>query len=392
MNAELDAFGEIGKLLSDLGKVEKTQELSETGLNRSFTMRWTCLSLVATRQMLKTNQLLQQYARGTIVTLALHKEVEDVSLDTDELAFRNAREIDERSVAAWACVEKLYQAFARFSEVDDVVNEVKETLRRHEAVMEHIQVEAHDMGLIDRGISTLQSEIDRVTHGLTRQLPGITFDIPTGPTPLKDTFDFLSNPIRSQLLYLQPRLQGLCSISKGQSIREVVEETMNTTRTSSRLVVSDHRLMERQLWRLQDLYVGGAFGFTLELYFLALRQLLMSSASSSTEFTTFYIGAFKTITSDWEQYKNSLGTQQIILNIVCDIAERDRGMFSNHPYPDNITTELLKLLGKMIEGQTSAYIDAAMKELRDIEWRHGDQGFRVRALGAIMNHRSPSGS
>jgi hypothetical protein len=142
--------------------------------------------------------------------------------------------------------------------------------------------------------------------------------------------------------------------------------------------------MERQLWRLQDLSVGGAFGFTLELYFLALRQLLPASASSSRDFTTFYIGALEDITSDWKQYKDSPGTQKIILNLICDIGVRDRGIFSNYPYPDEVTTELVGLLCKMIQGQESDYIKDAMEELRDVGFRLGNDVFRKKAYRAIV--------
>jgi hypothetical protein len=141
--------------------------------------------------------------------------------------------------------------------------------------------------------------------------------------------------------------------------------------------------MERQLWRLEDLSIGGAFGFTLELYFLALRRLLPSSASSSREFTTFYKGAFTAITSDWEDHKNSSGTRQILLNLVCDIAVPDRGIFSNFSYPDDILTELVNLLRKMIKGPPNPYTDAAIKELRDAGFRLGNEDFRKKACNAI---------
>jgi hypothetical protein len=149
--------------------------------------------------------------------------------------------------------------------------------------------------------------------------------------------------------------------------------------------------MERQLWRLQDLSIGGAFGFTLELYFLSLKKILSTFTPPPREIhVTFYIGAFRAITSDWERFKDSLGTQQIILNLVCDMAVRDRGMFSNFVYPEYITKELLELLGKMVEGQTNTYIDAALNELRDVGWRFGDRSFRDNALKTILDHRAPS--
>jgi hypothetical protein len=389
MGAELRWFGEIGKLLSDLGNAEETSKFSETDLNRSFTLRWTCLSLVAIRHMLDTEQL-KEYARGTIATLALQKDVDDDSLDNDDLALNNARRIDEHSATAWDCVEKIYQACGRFREPDKAVEEAEATLRHDESKLEDIQGEVDSMGPIDKGILALQSEMDKVTHGLTRQLPGVAFDTLTGPTHLMDFFDFLSDPVQPQLIYLRQRLQGLCTLGQEQQdIREVVLETIEKIRTSPRLFVGRHRLMERQLWRLQDLRGGGAFGFTLELYFLTVKKLLPSTASPSREFTTFCVGAFRAITYDWEKYKDSVGTQQIILNLVCDIAVRERGIFSNYRYPDCITELLLELLGNVVYGFANVYIEDARRELRDVKSTHGDLAFRRRAFETIERQYAP---
>jgi hypothetical protein len=411
MKVDLSSFGDIGKLLSDLGDAEKTNKWSETSLNRAFTMRWTCLSLVAARRMLDTKRV-RQCAGVNIGLLALYNTVEDDSLDTGDLALNNAKKIDEQFVTAWDCVDELYSGLIHLREVDDAVSEVKKTLGHFEPRLKDIQVDPNSMGLIDMGILTLQSEIDRATHRLTRQLPGVALDtlpgstplaeidrvthqlirqLPgvaldtlPGPTPLADIFDFISNPIGPQLLYLRQRLQGLRTLHQETDIREVVSKILEKITTSPLVVVRRQGLMERQLWRLQDLSVGGAFGFTLELYFLALRQLLPSSPSSR-EFTTFYTGAFNAITSDWEEYKDSSGTQQIILNLVCDIGVRDRGIFSNFPYPDDVTDKLVELLRKVVKGRSSSYINAAMEELRDVGFRLGDKAFRKRAYDTIAD-------
>ena len=384
MNVNLRSFGEIGKLLSDLGHAENASTWSETSLNRSFMMRWTCLSLVATRRMLNTERL-QQCAGANIGLIALYNAVEDNSLDTGVLALSNAKEIDKQFVTAWDCVDELYSGLIHLRETDEAVLEVEKTLRRYSPKLKDIQVDANGMGLIDTGILTLQSEIDNVTYRLTQRLPGVALDTPPGPTPLADIFDFISNPIRPQLLYLRQRLQDLRTLNQGKNIRKVALKILDKITTSPRVVVRRQGPMKRQLWRLQDLSVGGAFGFTLELYFLALRQLLPSSASSSREFTTFYIGAFKAITSDWEKYKDSYGTQQLLLNLVCDIGVQDRGIFSNFRYPDELTNELVELLRKMIEGQPSTYINAAMEELRNVGFKLGNEDFRRKAYNTIAD-------
>ena len=78
--------------------------------------------------------------------------------------------------------------------------------------------------------------------------------------------------------------------------------------------------MKRQLWRLLGLRNGHGLGFTVELFFLAVRQLLSTFPSSELEFTkSFYTGTFGVRTSNCEKSKNSAGTQRILLDILCDL-------------------------------------------------------------------------
>ena len=48
-DAELGWFGDIGNPLGEIGRVEKTRESSVAGMDHSFVMRRTCLSLTAIR-------------------------------------------------------------------------------------------------------------------------------------------------------------------------------------------------------------------------------------------------------------------------------------------------------------------------------------------------------
>ncbi|KAI0278993.1 hypothetical protein BGY98DRAFT_970680 [Russula aff. rugulosa BPL654] len=130
--------------------------------------------------------------------------------------------------------------------------------------------------------------------------------------------------------------------------------------------------MERQLWRLLDLRDGGGLGFTIELSFLALRQLLPTSSSSDTspssELTKeFYTRTFEVIKSNWAKSKNSAVTQRILLDILCDLVIQRRGIFSDFTYPPYIMEMPLVLLRKMVDGQRGSHphIDSVINELRD---------------------------
>ena len=50
---ELAWFGDVGRLLGDIGNVEKTGELMSTGMDWSFVLRWTCHSIMSSRLVLR---------------------------------------------------------------------------------------------------------------------------------------------------------------------------------------------------------------------------------------------------------------------------------------------------------------------------------------------------
>jgi len=150
--------------------------------------------------------------------------------------------------------------------------------------------------------------------------------------------------------------------------------------------------LERQMWRLQDLQRGG-FGFTVELFFLTLKQLLSTSPSKESR-SSLYIYTFRNITSQWRWYKDSLGTQNLLLDMV---ASR-HCIISSFDYPAYITDELLVLLGNIFEGQTGPHIDSAVQWLtqqlppqQHLEYyRRRRSKFWAKALGVITRVRARS--
>ena len=389
IGADISLFRNLGKLLSDLGSAERTCEVSEITTNRSFAIRWTCLSLAATRKMLNSPQL-QSRVECTLSKLArIHL---DGSITPYEGALRSARKIDCLFAEAWDWVDRLRLELNVVGDSDRTGGRIEEVLHRYEPKLKSIRDQLVPMARlgVDASISELQRQIDEVTHNLTRQLPGVASDRLTGFTPVEQVFDLFANPVRPQLICLSQLLHGLCAVSRKRSSRGY-QDTIKALQAAERIpsslrsVVNQHHLMERQLWRLEDLRVGGAFGFTVELYFLSLRHILSTFTSPPREIhKTLYVNTFKAITSDWPEFTNSIGTLQVILNLVYDIAFQDRGIFSNFEYPEYITKELLDLLGRMIEGQAGAYIDDAMEEL----WRDDltvlDPRFQSSAAMAIQ--------
>ncbi len=190
-----------------------------------------------------------------------------------------------------------------------------------------------------------------------------------------------------------PVLQSLCSLGpafrnilQGQDIEEI-RETLNSLKVTVKLLCLDlaSNLFQRQTWRLQDLSDGGGLGSSVELFLLALKQLLSTSLSRESE-SALYIGTFRAITSDWSVYKHCVGTQKILL----DVAASSNGMVSIYPFPAFIRDEFLVLLGNVLDKQTGPHIDNAVHRLRGFTpvWSDGGiREFRAKVLDIILQSR-----
>ena len=393
LDANITEIRNLGELLSDVGSNGCTREEAEIRSNQSFAMHWTCLSLEVTRKMLNSPpQPLLRCAEDTLLKLAaLHPEG---SLTPYERALRSARRIDEQFTAAWNHVERLRQVL---EEEEVTWGRITGILLQNEPDLIDIQGQVASMeGLgMDASLSELQQKIDEVTHDLIRKLPGVAFDDFTGPTTAEHAFDLLANPIRPQLICFSKLLRGLCSFNQewsGQSLQDMAESLrcMEIIPSSLRAALPQSRLMERQLWRIKDLCNGGAFGFTLELYFLSIRHILSTFTSTPRGIhQTILVGAFRAITSGRQRFTDLSGTLPIILNLVYEITFQDRGIFSNYKYPNYITKELLDLLGRTIGGPGSplpvedAYIEDAKREIRREDLIVFDPNFRDSARAIL---------
>jgi hypothetical protein len=409
----LEPFGDLGRLLHELGEVERIRELSATGSDVSFVTRWTCLSLMATRGISNHDGSITSHARLAINNLSWIRMEDDGKqanfADDDEIALKNARRIDNYlKTAMQFCVGKLRGAF-RSWEMGDAEVQIREVLaREHETDISILGSMASTVGHmedIDRVIFRVNDWIRSVSPGLIAHLPGVSFDEFRG-TELIHPIQFFDLSVTEgqaftpQFVFLRQRLRLLCSYA--QKLRDIIngqgngvyQEVLESLRVlwddadRGQSIIHQGHLMERQLWRLQDIRDGGGFGFSVELFFLALAQLL-SMASSQDSHAALYIGTFRAMTSDWRRYKHSIGTQRVILNLVCDVARPHRGIISDRRYPRYVTDELLVLLGNMVEGQSGSHIDDAMTELDALPlWFTDGRLFRAEAIEIISRLRA----
>ena len=406
-NVKPEPFGDLERLLRKLGEMDRIREISVAGSEGSFVTRWACLYLVVVTRRTLNHPVISSRADTTIRHLSefrleddgIQTNIEDVDEKQDEKALGISRRIDDYFESARQICIGLKDAF-REGRTEEQVREV--LARDYEA----------DISKLERAIP-VTAQMERIDMGISRinhafgysLLPGVSFD-EFKRTELIEPAQFFNISAEDaqlfmpQLLFLNQRLRLLCSyapklrdIINGRGDDGVYQDILDSLGIlwsyddPSRSVVGRHHLMERQLWRLLDIRDGRGFGFFVELFFLMLAQRL-SMASSQDTHSALYIGTFRAITSGWRERKNSIGTQRVILNLICDIAIYDRGVISNCTYPKYITDELLVLLGNMVEGQSGAHIDDTMVELRNLGLILSGDAFATEAMAVIRDRRA----
>ena len=416
-----ERFGDLGRLRAPLS-LDMARYHTEPGSDGLFSARLNCLTFVIVyRGMVNHDGILMDAstAINNLSRLGLEDDGEETNDGGDEDALRNARRIDDYFESARDfCVYGLRAAF-RPEEVGMTEERVREILASdHEvdiSMLEHITLATDRLANFDGAISRICHSIRYFSDGLIRYARGVHFDV-FEQTEFAQPTQFF-NPTRdpeflTQFISLPRRLQLLCSYSPKlrdiidgkdngayQDILDSLEILWDESDKRTPSMVRWRHLMERQLWRLRDLRDGGGFGFWVELFFLVARQLLTIPLSSEAH-SALMVGTFRSITSNWKQHKNSIGTQRVILNLICDISILDYGIMSNVAFPAYITDELLVLLEKMIEGQSGSHIDDAMKELEDAIEEHVDVPewfrevclFREKVVRVISRSRAPAHS
>ena len=383
-NAKLAWFGDISKLLGDIGSFEKIRELSLAGTDELFVMRWTCLSLVAIRLILADDKRVQSWARETIERFA---RADDTG-SNDTLAA--AQKINETLQKAGDCLFRLYNALRK---TEDLTEEVKEVLRGHESQiseLEQINIEADRLEEVDEGILHVKYGINLDSHQIISQFPGLfdDFDHHRAHISFSRLVELFRDPRRLQFIRPGQTLKSMCSpalsfcnILEGQEDADAYKELLKNLENFRFWSGWQGDEMQRQLWRLQDLHDGGGLGFTVELFFLALTQLLSTSSSKGSH-SALYTGTFRAITSDWSRHKHSLGTQKLLL----DIAMSRREEFDDY-YPAYIVGEFLLLLGNIFARQTGPHIDEARQQFESTTWR---SSFDERVLRVLTSGQPQS--
>ena len=214
-DAEIAWFGDVGGLLGDVGRFERLGESLSTGMDRSFSIHWICLSIMAIRPVLTGNELLRTTASDIVDSIQTFQGQEGT---LDEQALKNAKKIDDYFSDAYTCLFGL----ALFRAPDLTEDEVEGSLITE---LERINTEAQagPLMLVDHHCNFLLRHLDQITHGITGQLPGIQSRFPPRAIPLGQVIygsSQISNNITRtgtpELVFLCPKIPGL---SRGRECR-----------------------------------------------------------------------------------------------------------------------------------------------------------------------------
>ena len=369
-------FGNMVKLLGDVAIDQKLRESSSEGKDQSFVIRWTCFSLVIIRRIMESDLMARGQLR--IGWIMVEKAINDGT--GGEQTPTHFQKMIETFDKAWRCLHELSCALLLAKHLPE--EPIKEILRRHESQiseLEHIFIEADRFQDIDEWVERLQQSLDEKTHGIiTRHLPGVNpDDFGTEPVHFSQFLEFDRHSQKFQFIFPVRILKSVSSVA--HTLRNVLDGPWDVDafrevheNLGGFFILPNWRdnPFHRLEWRLKDLRDGGGLGFTVELFFLALKQLL-STSSSNESHPALYIGTFRAITSDWRKYKGSLATQKLLL----DMLVPRRSSIHVVSYPAYIVDEFLVLLGNILQGQTGPHIDDVVQQLtREIPYYTGCAG------------------
>ena len=386
----LRQFGDIVEPLGVIGVELKVRESSSEGKDLMFVMRWTCLSLVAIQPTLAFDPELRSHASLAMSSLTEGKyHTGEGQTPTDIIGiFKKALE----------CLEELSNALILVEDIGE--GDAKQILRAHESAISTLaDIGDQYDGSADTWIQDVQRDLVKTTHRIICQLPGIKFADPDAKSAY---ISQLEEPHLSQ--FEEACLGQLKELYLGQLKESYLSQLKESYRDyhKSQFIPPSHRFerikqfadtfqnlqvqwndvafkegikdlkevlsllkddpLRREIWRLQDLCDGRGLGFTVELFFLALKQLL-SMSSSKESHSALLMGTFQAITSDWSEDKSPLGTQQLLLDLV--VSDNDIVFGSTDTYPD-ITDEFLKLLPAVLKGPHIVdIVELLKKKLKD---------------------------
>ena len=396
--AELAQFGDITKVLGDISSDQNVRESSLVAKDQSFVLRWTYLSLVVIRPLLESDRSLRANARSAWFSLTGTPFFDYICPEEPMKGIPIVQTFDK----ALKCLHEISYAvcWRSLPVTEEEAQEILRDLEPQISWLEQIDIQSETVRDAERSMRLYLEELDEDTHGIiTSQLPGVEFENLDADSESIHFGQFVEwfrvRHGRDRLLFypLQnlKRIRSLActlrNIIKGPWNAVAFRETLESLRPFRDPLHKRDDPCHRLVWRLQDLNGGHGLAFTVELFFLALRQLL-STSSSTESHSALYIGTFRAITSNLSEYGYPAGTQQLLLDMIAP----KRGILSEFDYPACIKDEFLSFLGNVLKGEQGHHITDFVREIScDIPINREDKRpFYAKALGVIIRARGSS--
>ena len=139
--------------------------------------------------------------------------------------------------------------------------------------------------------------------------------------------------------------------------------------TMRKLMDETEAPMQTQLWRLQDLRAGGLF-YTLELFIAVIKSSKAASRDLSRE---LYEGTFRVITRKWKEYRHSIWTERLLVDLLGRVLPTDNEPSSDQ-VPDYIVGLFLTFLSDVLAKKTGSHVEHAISLIKAYCEGLGDSG------------------
>ncbi|KAI0263531.1 hypothetical protein BC834DRAFT_1033873 [Gloeopeniophorella convolvens] len=364
-------------------------------------LRWGCLGVIAMQGVLKTT-VIRTTAQDAILAYTKSHALpydETEANGKPEATLTNARRVDRLLNSAWKSLESLGQAFSSTARDPTAVQSTPIPSSQSALFSEFEGLMAEGARLrpiLDRPLEVFGETLDDETDGLSRDVP-FGMKVPTRNIPLSDLKKTLGAGPALRLWSDLISPGGLMCVlsSVALDLRKAIAEG-NTAEIQSRTdvlqgllaqlrpVLTHEHLVELQLWRLHDLREGG-LGTALEAFFTQVTSFSTYSRRnllSAELHQTIYVNTFRTLISGWGPRDKSIGTQHVLLNLICELFGVRSGFVSLGVCPEYLFDELLAFAGQYFRDERGLHIDAAIKELR----RCDHDELRNRMLHALSQH------
>ncbi len=391
----------MSQALTYLGDVERIREPTIPGFDAAFAVRWTCMALVAVRRTLKT-QAVRTAARRVITCLA---EVHGNNGENeDEAAAKTSGIVDHHLKRGWDAADTLRTALIREVDPDKMEEQFTDTLRDSQDAIKDLGDAWNSLGWADKADDAIVDLVRTMVHttgGVLGYLPTAVLswahdprrmpDVGMRPVPPHLMPQFIPPRLLVQRLWLCVwALRNMATTDWGSSLYH--PKTLGDLCSPETDVHEIRRVidltsapMKAQLWRLQDLHDGGHV-FMLELFMAAVRASKVSSHHSSRP---YFVGTFKSLTSDLKELKDAPGTQRILVHLLRQVVPNDSET-SAEDVPAYIVDVFLTFIGEVLAGKKGTHITEAVQLIRGfIELRGGTHAVAEDALQKISPPKPP---